>query len=285
MSAVNPWVRRRVFNWAHQGGAREGPSNTLWAMRRALTAGAHGLELDVHRTADGVLVVAHDDELVRMTGAPGRISTSSIEDVRKLDAAHNWIPGKVAAETAGPGEEFTLRHQGPGPVDPELRIPTLDEVLAAFPGVPLNLEIKRRPAAEPLAELLNRIRRDDVIVVSIRPAAIRAFRRLAPSVAAAPGPVALVLFWLASRVGIALPLKGCVAIQVPLRLWFKRVTDRRLVRAAHRRDLAVHVWTVDDPAAMRKAVDLGADGIMTDRPSVLAGVLADLGAGWDPTAG
>jgi glycerophosphoryl diester phosphodiesterase len=280
MSGENPWVRRRVFSWAHRGGGREGPSNTLWAMRRGLEAGAHGLELDVHRTADGVLVVAHDDDLKPMTGAAGRIGTSTLEELRRLDAAHNWIPGKVFAETAGPGEAFTLRHQGSGPIDPDLRIPTLDEVLAAFPGVPLNLEIKRRPAAEPLADLLDRIARPDVIVVSIRPAALSAFRRRAPSAPVAPGPVALTLFWLASRVGIGLPLRGCVAVQTPLRLGPKRITDRRLVHAAHRRHLAVHVWTVDDAAQMAELIDLGVDGIMTDRPSVLAHVLAERGVGW-----
>lgn len=280
MTGSNPWPERRVFHWAHQGGAREGPSNTLWAMRRAMEAGAHGIELDVHRTADGFLVVAHDDELERMTGAQGRIATTSLDDLRALDAAHQWIPGKLAATTAEPGEVWPLRHQGPGPVDPDLRIPTLEEVLAAFPAVPLTLEIKRRPAAAPLAELLNRIRRDDVIVVSIRPRAQWAFRRRARSVPVAAGPVGLVAFWLASRVGVALPLPGCVAIQVPLRLGRKRVTDRRLVNAAHRRNLAVHVWTLDDPEDIEKAIGLGAEGIMTDRPSVLARILAERGVGW-----
>lgn len=178
-------------------------------MRRAREVGAHGLEVDVHRTADGVLVVAHDDELKRMTGAPGRISASTLADLRRLDAAHSWRPGPV--------EQFPLRHTGPGPVDPELRIPTLEEVIEAFPGVPLTIEIKRRPAAAPLAELLTRLSLDDVIVVSIRPVAMSIFRRRAPSVPMAPGPVAHVLFWLLSRVGIGLPLRGCVAVQVPLR--------------------------------------------------------------------
>lgn len=280
MTGTNPWRARRVLHWAHQGGAREGPSNTLWAMRRAMKAGAHGLEVDVHRTADGVLVVAHDDELKRMTGAPGRISNMTRDDLQRLDAARNWMAGKLAAKTAGPGERWPLRHEAPGPVDPELRIPTLEEVLDAFPDVPFTVEIKRRQAAAPLADLLERVGRDDVIVVSIRPIAQWAFRRRAPRAPVAAGPVGLVAFWLASRIRISLPLPGCVAIQVPLRLGSKTVTDRRLVRAAHRRDLAVHVWTLDDPGEMEKAIDLDADGIMTDCPSVLARVLRDRGVGW-----
>ena len=280
MTGTNPWRTRRVFHWAHQGGAREGPSNTLWAMRRAVEVGAHGLEVDVHRTADGVLVVAHDDELARMTGAPGRISNMSRDDLQCLDAARNWMPGKLATDTAGPGERWPLRHEGAGPVDPELRIPTLEDVLAAFPTVPFTVEIKRRQAAAPLAALLERVGRDDLVVVSIRPLAQWAFRRRAPRAPVAAGPLGLVAFWLASRVGIALPLPGCVAVQVPLRLGPKRVTDRRLVRAAHRRNLAVHVWTLDDPEDMVKAIELGADGIMTDCPSVLARVLGERGVGW-----
>ena len=287
MADDNPWLARRVFNWAHQGGAREGPSNTLWAMRRAMTeAGAHGLEIDVHRTADGVLVVAHDDDLVRMTGAPGRIATSTLEELRRLDAAHNWIPGKVASDTAGPGEDWPLRHQGTGPIDPDLRIPTLEEVFDAFPGVALNIEIKRRPAARPLADLLARTGRDDVIVVSIRPVALWLFRRRVRhnhhSVPLAMGPIGLALFWLASRVGIALPARGHVAVQMPLRFKGRRVTDRRFVHAAHRSGLAVHVWTLDERPDIEKAIDLGADGIMSDRPTEVTTVLAERGVGWRP---
>jgi glycerophosphoryl diester phosphodiesterase len=278
---ANPWLERRVFHWAHQGGAREGPSNTLCAMRRAMTAGADGLELDVHLTADGHLVVAHDDELRRMTGVDGRIATSSLEHLRTLDAAHQWVPGQVAVDGA-PAGDYTLRNDGSHPVDPDLRIPTLQEVLDAFPGVPLNLEIKRWRGALPLAKLLRGLARDDIIVVSIRPWALWLFRLRARGVHVAPSPVGLVAVWLASRVGIPFPLPGAVAIQVPLRFKGRAVTDRRLVSSARRAGLAVHAWTLDDADDIARGLDLDVDGIMTDRPSVLAGILAERGTGWTP---
>ena len=277
--AANPWLDRRVFHWAHQGGAREGPSNTLHAMRHALQVGAHGLEVDIHRTKDGVLVVAHDDELRRMTGAEGRISTSTLEHLRTVDAAYNWVEGQVAVEGAPP-EQYPLRNDGPGPRTRELGIPTLQEVLDAFPGVPLNLEIKRWRAAWPLAGLLKQLSRDDVLVVSIRPWALWAVRLRARSVPFAPSAVGLLAFWLGSRVGVALRFRGAVAIQVPLRRKDRPITDGRLVEKAHQAGLAVHVWTLDDRTEICEALDAGADGIMTDCPSVLAAVLAERDAGW-----
>ncbi len=283
--AANPWLERRVFHWAHQAGAREGPSNTIYAMQCALDAGAHGLELDVHRTKDGRLVVAHDDELRRTTGTDGRISTSTLDHLRTLDAAHQWVEGELAVDDAPP-ERYTLRNDGPGPRTPDLGIPTLEEVLARFPGVALNLEIKRWRCALPLAKALRGLGRDDVIVVSIRPWALWLFRLRASGVRVAPSPVGLFGFWLASRVGFPLRFPASVAIQPPLRRKGKLFTDRRFVDAAHRAGLAVHVWTLDGRAEISEAIDVGVDGVMSDRPSVLAAVLAERRAAWEgPTRG
>src|SRR4051794_33322808 len=120
----NPWVDRRLFHWAHRGGARENPSNSLRAMKAALEFGAHGLELDVHCTTDDppVVVVAHDDKLRTMTGDTGKISTSTLAKLRELDAGFNWVPGKVAASVLRWGDRWALRGSGPG--DSDLRIPT-----------------------------------------------------------------------------------------------------------------------------------------------------------------
>jgi glycerophosphoryl diester phosphodiesterase len=276
---VNPWLERRVFHWAHRGGGREGPSNTLYSMQHAVDVGASGLELDVHRTKDGHLVVAHDDDLRSMTGAEGRISTSTLAHLRTLDAAHQWVPGEVAVADA-PAERYTLRGAGPGPRSPELGIPTLAEVLARYPNVPLNLEIKRWRGALPMAKALRGLSRDDIIVVSIRPWALWLFRLRARGVKVAPSPVGLFAIWLASRVRLPLPFPGSVAIQPPLKRKGKLFTDRRLVETAHKAGLAVHVWTVDARAEIEEALDLGVDGIMTDCPTVLAEVLAERGVGW-----
>lgn len=275
------WLQRRVFHWAHQGGAREGPSNTLYAMGRAMANGAHGLELDVHLTADGKIVVAHDNTLFRMTGKPEwTIDGCDLAHLRRLDAAFHWVPGKVDAPRLEIGDEWLL--QGQGPANPNLRIPTLDEVIDAFPDTPFNLEIKAGRAAKPLADLLIRRDRTDVIVVAFDDRWVRRFHRHAKTIPIAPGRVTIALFWLLSRFRIALPMRRYTALQVPLSYKGFPVTDKRLVETAHKRQLAVHVWTVDDPNAMHRAIDLGADGIMTDRPSVLKMVLAERGVGWQP---
>ena len=277
---TNVWLDRKVFHWAHRGGGRENPSNTVLAMRAALAARAHGLELDVHRTADGILVVAHDKDLRRMTGVTGTIRKSRFHELRQLDAAYNWVPGKVDSPSLGAGERWPLR--GLAENDESLRIPRLEEVFDLFPDTPLNLEIKAPDVAGPLAELLERRRHRDVIVVSFRDWRIWRFRRAAPNVPTAAGLIGIIVFWLGSRFSIALPLRRHVALQVPWRLGAKRVCDRRLVAAAHRRGMAVHIWTIDDPDVMHAAIDIGVDGIMTDRPSVLAVVLAERAVGWRP---
>ena len=282
----NPWLARRVLNFAHQGGAREGPSNTLHAMRRALAAGAHALELDVHATADRHLVVCHDATVDRTTDGTGAIADLTLETVQRLDAAHWWVPGQVVDHGAGP---HPLR--GRAPADRELRIPTLREVLEAFPGTLLNIDIKQTaPAVEAyeglLAGLLREFgRSDDVIVASFFDDATAAFSALAPEVSTAVGTNAMAGFYFAVRDGADPPATRHHAIQVPPAFAETTVVDGRFVQAAHGAGLAVHVWTIDEADEMARLVDLGVDGIMTDRPSVLARVLGSPDANVGPTSG
>jgi glycerophosphoryl diester phosphodiesterase len=134
-----------------------------------------------------------------------------------------------------------------------------------------------------------------VILTAFAPGTVAAAQRAAPGLHTAPGWTANLLFWLLSRVGVAAPMgRGHVALQVALRLdqvavakriplvRRLRVADRRLVRAAHRRGLAVHVWTLDEEVDIRAALDAGADGVFTDRPSVLTRVLDAAGLRWRP---
>ena len=175
----NPWLERRVLCYAHQGGAREGPSSTLWAMERAVAAGAEALELDVHATADGQLVVCHDATVDRTTDGTGAISGLTLEQLRRLDNAYWWVPGQVA-EGGRPAEDYPLR--GRAPRDRSLGVATIDEVLETFPHTFLNLDIKQTaPAVRAYEELLARTLRahrriDDVIVASFNDMATDAFR-------------------------------------------------------------------------------------------------------------
>jgi glycerophosphoryl diester phosphodiesterase len=279
----NPWLERRVIAYAHQGGAWEAPSSTLFAIRRAIEAGATAIELDVHATADGELVVCHDATVDRTTDGSGPIAAHTLAELKALDNAHWFIPG--ADVTPGrPPDEYPYR--GRAAVDPDFRIATLREVLEAFPGVVLNLDIKQTaPAVAPyeraLAELLAEFgRHDDVIVASFLDPATDAFRAIAPEVPTSAGTLATAEFWRSVQAGTEPPPLPAVAFQVPERQGDLVVVDRRCVEAAHRAGMAVHVWTVNEAAAMERLLDLGVDGIISDLPTTLVGVLERHGATW-----
>ena len=256
---MNPWLSRRVFGWAHQGGADEGPANTIEAMRQAMDRGIHGLEFDVHQTADQQLVL-HHDSVVADGGTKLEIAETSLARLREAKP----------------------------------NLATLDEVLAAFPGVPLTVEVKSPGAAKPTARKLADEPGDrQVIVSSFSPSIVSAIEREAPSLPTAPAWPAILAFWTLSRLSIPPPVGSRhVALQVSLRLdqvsvakrvpiiRNRRLADKRLVIAAHRRGLAVHVWTLDERAEIEEALAAGADGIMTDRPTELMRILNERGVRW-----
>jgi len=279
----NPWITRRVLNYAHQGGAREAPSSTIHALRQARASGADAFELDVHATADGELVVCHDPTVDRTTQACGAIASLTLAEVQALDNAHWWVPGEVV-RPGQPDRDYPLR--GRAPADTSLRVATLREVLVEFPDVPLNLDIKQTaPTVEPyeaaLADLLREHgRHDDVIVASFLDGATDAFSAAAPEIPTSYGTLATIEFWRAAHDGVEPAPSRHVALQVPLELHGQTVVDACLVEAAHARGIAVHVWTIDEADDMDRLVELGVDGIMTDRPSVLTGVLTERGARW-----
>ncbi|MGH9083318.1 MAG: glycerophosphodiester phosphodiesterase [Acidimicrobiales bacterium] len=284
MPPDNPWLDRRVIAYAHQGGAWEAPSSTLFAVRRAVAAGATAIELDVHATADGELVVGHDATVDRTTDGTGAIADMTLAELVELDNAYWFVPGADVTYGRDPGD---YPYRGRAASDPDFRIPTLAEVLEAFPGVVLNLDVKQTaPAVVPYEATLARLlaehdRVDDVIVASFLDEATEAFSALAPAVAVSAGTAATAAFWHAVQAGDDPPPPGrAVALQVPERYGDVVVVDRRFVEAAHRAGVAVHVWTVDDEPAMERLVDVGADGIITDLPTTLAEVLSRRGAAW-----
>lgn len=255
----------------------------MWAMRKAIEAGAHAIELDVHATRDGHIVVCHDPTVDRTTEAHGAIADLTLAEVQSLDNAYWWIPGELSAP-GHPAEDYPLR--GRAPADESLRIPTLHEVLEAFPDVFLNFDIKQTaPAVTPYEEEVARVlaehgRSDDVIVASFLDEATDAFCRIAPEACVSFGMEGTRSVYEAIRDGTAMPDTTHVALQVPPRVGEIDLVTTRFVEAAHAAGLAVHCWTIDDPDEMQRLVGLGVDGIMTDRPSVLAGVLRATGAGY-----
>ncbi len=284
MADASVWLERRVIAYAHQGGAWEAPSSTLHAIGHALEAGATGVELDVHATADGELVVCHDATVDRTTAARGSISSFTLAELRAMDFSYWWIPG--ADVTPGhPEADYPFR--GRAPADPSFGIATLREVLERFPGVVLNLDIKQTaPVVAPYEESLARLlaefgRTDDVIVASFLDPATDAFRAVAPAVPTSAGTMATAEAWRAAQAGEVLPDIPAVAFQVPERQGDLVVVDERFVAAAHRAGKAVHVWTVNDAESMERLLDLGVDGIISDVPTTLRGVLGARGADWN----
>jgi len=273
-----------VIAYAHQGGAWESPSSTLHAIAHALDTGATGIELDVHATTDGELVVCHDATVDRTTAGTGTIASFTLEELRQMDFSYWWIPG-ADVTPARPAADYPLR--GRAPEDRSLGIATLREVLERFPRVVLNLDIKQTaPVVAPYEETLARLlaeygRSDDVIVASFLDPATDAFRQYAPSVPTSAGTIATAEAWRAVQAGEEMPDIAAVAYQVPERHGDLVVVDERFVAAAHEAGKAVHVWTVNDTESMERLLDLGVDGIISDVPTTLCGVLSSRGVAWD----
>ena len=280
----NRWRERRIIAFAHQGGSYEGPSSTLAAIESALASGATAIELDVHATADRHIVVCHDETVDRTTNHHGAIAELTLAELREMDNAYWWIAGSDVTPGA-PDEQYL--HRGRGPTDRAFAVATLEDVVERFPGVLLNLDLKRAaPDVEPYESLLaDELRRLDrtasVIVASFHDRAIEVFRAHAPDVATSAATNETAAFYFASLEGRAPTIEGAVALQVPVRFGHVTVVDERFVEAARAADLALHVWTVNDAGEMEQLVDLGVDGVISDRPSVLATILERRGAAWD----
>ncbi len=279
---MTQWLDQRVIAFAHQGGSFEGPSSTLYAIEQALGAGATAVELDVHATSDRRLVVCHDDTVDRTSDGHGSIAEMSLAQLRALDNAYWFVPG----ETASPGrgaEEYPWR--GHAPSDRRFAIATLEEVVTTFPGVLLNLDIKRTaPDIEPyeslLAEELRRLEATSrVIVASFIDEAIAAFRLAAPDVATSAATRETAAFYY-TRLETRPTLPPAVALQVPATYGDVRVIDEPFVEAAHRWGIAVHAWTINEQSEMERLLDLGVDGLVSDVPSVLASTLTRRGLTW-----
>jgi glycerophosphoryl diester phosphodiesterase len=281
----NPWLERRILGFAHQGGAKEAPSSTGFAIESALAAGADAIELDVHASRDGVLIVGHDATLDATTDGSGAISERLAAEVLQLDAAFFFVPGRGAQREAG---ETAFVDRGRSVSDARFRPLSLREILQRFPGVPLNLDIKQTapvvaPYEEALAALLQEFgRSDDVIVTSFFDDATERFRSFAPEIGTSAGTNALTAFVQAVRGGNQPDpsIRRHVALQLPFSYAGVRLVDERLIDAAHRQGLAVHVWTVDDEAEMERLIDEGVDGIMSDLPSLLSATLRRRGASY-----
>jgi glycerophosphoryl diester phosphodiesterase len=245
---------------AHRGGARLAPENTLEAFRDAVECwGADMLELDVRLTADGVVVVIHDETVDRTTDGSGPVSSFTLERLQTLDAGHRF---------RDLGGQASFRGRG-------VTVPALEDLMVAFPSVRLNVEAKEARVAGPLAALVRRHGAEPRVLL----AAEHEANRTAARGYAGPWGASrrhLYGFWALHRLPGGGPYTpGADVLQVP-EVWKGiRIVTPRFIRAAHARNLPVQVWTVDDPDDMRRLLAWGVDGIQTDRPDLLARVLVE----------
>ncbi|HEY1908314.1 MAG TPA: glycerophosphodiester phosphodiesterase [Myxococcaceae bacterium] len=254
---------RPTLHIAHRGGALLAPENTVVAFRAAVEQWrTHVLELDLHATRDGELVVSHDPTLQRCTDGDGRIVDHTLAELQRLDAGFQFSPDD--------GRTYPFRGQG-------VRMPTFREVLRAFPGFRLNVEVKAEaPGVESAVAALLRAEgaTNRVCLGSELDPLAERLLDAAPEVCAFYPRDALTELVLAIKSGSEPPDdKRFQVLDMPLDYGDVRLVDAAFLQATARLDRWVNVWTVDDVDTMRALVALGVGGIMTDRPDLLREVL------------
>ena len=234
--------------FAHRGGASEAPENTMPAFEHAVKLGYRYIETDVHVTSDGVLLAFHDDVLDRVTDGTGRIDRLPWANVQQAR------------------------------VDGREPIPLLEDLLGTWPELRVNIDPKHDGAVSALAAVLQRCDAVDRVCVGAfsdrRLARVRAL--LGPRVCTSLGPRSIARLRAASF-GVPAGRLPAPCAQVPAAARGVTLVDSRFVVGAHKRGIDIHVWTIDDRDEMVRLLDLGVDGIMTDRPAVLREVLESRG--------
>jgi len=224
--------------------------------------GVDVLELDIHSTSDGTLVVHHDAAVDRTTDGRGRVNELTLEAIKKLDAGYLF--------SLDSGQTFPFRGQ-------KITVPTLREIFDALPKMTFNIEPKQHTPSivKPLCSLIRERKMiDKTIVGSFNQTTIDDFRRECPEVATSASPSEVSRFLALSKAGLgdsySPPMQ---ALQVPENLGSLQVVSKEFVETAHRRNLKVHVWTINETADMQRLIEMGVDGIMTDYPDRLLKLL------------
>ena len=237
----------RVF--AHRGLALDVPENTIAAFQAAVDVGADYLETDAHATADGVAVLHHDPDVV-VDGVSHPVRNLTLSQLRQLDL--------------GGGH----------------RVPTLAGALVTFPTARFNIDVKSEQAGGPVARAVLAERAlDRVLITSFDEARRTRVVDALPGVASSASSERFARAFLGARIGavtvVRSALGGIRCVQIPERHRNVRLVTRRAVKSFHRAGIEVHVWTVNDPADMRRLLDLGVDGIITDRADLALTLVAE----------
>lgn len=238
----------RFAAFAHRGGELEQPENSKRAFSAAVAMGYRFIETDVQATADNVVLVFHDEELSRLTDGEGDVASLPYSAVRQAK------------------------------IDGTEPIMTLEEALIAFPQTHFNIDIKSDHALEPTLEL---VRKMDVLnrvcLASFSDRRLSRIRdRLGPAVCIGAGPRDVSALKFASW-GLSFLRSPCHCAQVPVSEYGISLPTRRFIALCNARNIAVHVWTIDDADEMRRLIRLGVNGIMSARPSLLKQIAQEEG--------
>ena len=295
----NPWLVNGAdpLNFAHRGGVTDFPENTLYAYAEAARAGADVLEMDVYQTKDNQLVILHDLDVDRTTNGEGNVVDLTLAELRALDAAYWFVEGAGTPHDR-PEQDYTFRGIASGDKPPpagysaeDFRIPTLEEALARFPANLINIELKpdldgAGDYEQQIADVLRRYGRfTDVIAASFVDEAANNFKAVAPCVyTSVPLDQGTLLVLGAIGDGVMPPVPEHITFQVPPDTsqigeqipddFFLEVVTPDFIADSHAVNLAVQVWTINSCEEMLRMIDLGVDGIMTDKPLLLEAILS-----------
>lgn len=254
-SRQHPFARRDHLVFAHRGGAKLAPENTMAAFERAVSLGADGVECDVHLSRDGIPVVIHDATLERTTDATGAVGSLTADELARADAGHHFAAGGT----------YPFRGQDVG-------VPMLEQVLRRFPDIRVIIELKQAdPAlARAVVDVVRRANAiDRVCVGSFHQVGLNVIRsdepRMATSASQSEARLTLYRSWYRWPFGAKRPY---CAFQVPQRAGRLRVISRAFLRQAHQDGARVDVWVVDHPEEITRLFDWGVDGVISDRPDV-----------------
>ncbi len=247
---------------AHRGASGTAPENTIVAFEKAIEAGADVLEMDVHATSDGHIVVMHDPALGRTTDGSGPISALTLKQVKKLDAGYKF--------TSDEGETFPFRGK-------KVTVPTLREVAKRFRKVPFNIEVKENETGNEhaVAKLLKKLGHAEITLLAAEQDVMMG--RLRPAAPEFPtnfcGSEALEFFQRANQDDWDDYTPPGNALQIPEEYGGIQLLTPELIEAAHSQGVEVHIWTVNEEDDMRRILEMGVDGIMTDHPERLVRIV------------
>ncbi|MBU9721029.1 MULTISPECIES: glycerophosphodiester phosphodiesterase [Bacillaceae] len=254
---------------AHQGGEHLAPSNTLEAFHQAVEMGVDALEFDIHMTKDGHLVAIHDNTVDRTTNGTGRVNDLTLDEIQELDAGYYF------QDLSG---DYSFRGKG-------VKVPTVEELFESIPDMRWVIEIKAtndpelyEPIGEKLWELIQQYRlEDNVLIASFDQDITEMVTNISSGrVAMGGGRREITKFVVFHKLFLnSLYRPQAEAIQIPTEEGRFNLKDAKLIRGADRRGMDVHYWTINDKDEMRELIDLGADGIITDRPDLMIELLEE----------